>query len=112
MTIHCSIKGLAPTDELERYARRRVNRLRRSLPRKLRADADCQVILTRTTHAGVKQNTCTIVFVVNGGNASFSATESTQHIHAALDIVVVRIERELKLYTHGRRRGFFRIVRD
>jgi len=106
MKIRYSAQGFELTGELEKYAAGKLARLSRRVPRRFRAKAAYEVVFRQTTRKGVKINTCSIVLKLP--DAEFTAKETTRHMHAALDIAAVQIERQLKDYARSHRRWPFR----
>ncbi len=82
--------------ELEKYARAKVKRLGKVIPRRLRAAASCHIAFTEKPGRGHKMYTCMIELQVE--TSSLQARESTQHMYAALDIACVHIEHQLADY--------------
>lgn len=106
MKIHFSSKGLELTVELEKYAARKVTHLSRRIPRKLRPAAGCNVSFARATQKGAKLNTCTISLTID--DVELKASETTQHMYAALDIASVQIEQQLKDHVRKQLGGMLR----
>lgn len=105
MKIRYTAQGFELTGELEKYAAGKLARLSRKVPRRFRAKAACEVAFTQTTRKSIKVNTCSMALRLDG--AEFTARETTRHIHSALDIAAVQIERQLKDYMRSRRRWPF-----
>lgn len=94
MKIHFSVNGIEMTSDLEKYANKKVARLSRRVPRRLRVSTDCHIMFTQAVRKGVKYNTCDIVLSLDGNE--LRTRETTQHMYAALDIAAVQIEQQLK----------------
>lgn len=106
MRIYVAAKGLELTGDLEKYARGKLARLNRKIPRKLRAGAGCEVLLRQRKRAGVQLQTCEIVLSV--GPELFRAKETTRHMHAAVDVAAANVEQQVKDRLPSRRRLFGR----
>ena len=101
MKIHFSASGLELTPELEKYARKKVVRLSRKVPRGVRTEAVCDVQFIQKRRKGEKFNRCSISFKL--GKADLKAEETTLHMYTSLDIASVHMERQLIDYAakHG-----------
>ena len=106
MTIGYSTKGLELTNELEKYANGKVVRLRRRIPRRLRAHASCKVAFVQVTRKGTKFSTCEVTLALD--RVEFKAKETTLHMYAALDVAAVYIEQQLRDYVRTQRHGLLR----
>lgn len=102
MKVHIAVKGLELTSELEKYARRKLFKLNRKVPRRLRAQASYELSLAEATRKGTDYNTCGIVLTL--GEQECVAKETTLHMHAALDVAAAQIERQLKALPRPQRR--------
>lgn len=109
MRIYIAAKGLELTGDLEKYAHSKLARLNRKLPRKLRAQAGCEVLLGQRKRGGRQVSTCEIMLSV--GENLFTAKESTQHIHAALDVAAAHVEQQVKQGLRPPRRWLARKTR-
>ena len=99
MTFDIDASGFELTNELQEYTAKKVTKLMRRLPRKLRTLASCTVHFVQQEVEGAKQNTCNLIFKLD--KFELSAAETTQHIYTALDITTVHIDQQLKEYlTH------------
>jgi ribosomal subunit interface protein len=96
MTTHYVVQGFELTNDLERYTKRKLARLNRKIPRKARIDAACDITFSRTKHNEGRIESCTLLLRLP--TVTFTAKEVTQHMHAALDIAIVQIERQLEEY--------------
>jgi ribosomal subunit interface protein len=94
MKIHFSVKGIDLTRDLEKYTNHKLTRITRRIPRKLRTAAGYDIAFACVTRRGEKLNTCTIKLTVD--DVELKASETTQHMYAALDIATVQIEQQLK----------------
>ncbi len=102
MKIGYLARGFELTGELEKYAGSKLARINRKIPRRFRAQAACNVAFAEATRKGVKLNTCSMTLTLL--DAEFTATETTRHMHSALDIAAVQIEQQLKDYARVHRR--------
>lgn len=93
MKIQFFSNGFEPTAELEKYARKKVARLSRRVPRGLRSRAACEVRFSQKRAKGNKFNSCTIQFRVD--DAELTVEETTQHMYTSLDIAAVHMERQI-----------------
>ncbi len=93
MKIHYTTKGLDLTPELEKYVHRKLARLIKKVPRKLRAEAICQIDFLVVRKKGTEFKTCTMTFRFD--DIELKAAETTLHMYAALDIAAVHLERQL-----------------
>lgn len=100
------VNGIELTNDLEKYANQKVAHLNKRILRKFRSSTDCQITFTQAVRKGVKLNTCDIV--LTSGGDKLKACETTQHMYAALDIVVVQIDQQLKVLAHKERAGLIR----
>jgi len=111
MKLHLHATGFELDVELEKYVDGKVGQLYKELPRKLRADASCDILFRLSEKAKTKLSTCKLVVQFDG--AMFQAEESTQHMYAALDIAVVNVQHQLEAYLtdHGykQKRGEWRL---
>jgi ribosomal subunit interface protein len=104
MKIRFTAEGFDISTELDKYAGRKVAQMARHVPRKAKAEADCEIHFTQSEHAGVKHSTCVVTFKI--GEQELKAEETTQHMYAALDIAAVRIEQQLESYVkHQKKPG-------
>jgi len=104
MKIHFSVQKFDLTPELEKYASVKVIRLVRRLPRRPRSTADCHIHFSQRQKKDVKFNTCSLTLKL--ADAELQATETTQHMYAALDIAVVHIEQQIRDYETRRESRF------
>jgi ribosomal subunit interface protein len=102
MKLHLTAEGFDLTGDLEKYADVKLRRLRRIIPKQLRAQAICSVHFKQVKRGDLKHNSCTLT--VELADAEVKAQETTQHMYAALDIACVHIEHQLADYAAGRRR--------
>lgn len=96
MHIEITTQGFELTTELDKYARGKLARVVRRIPRPLRDEAVCSVQFKQRMLSEGKASSCAIRLIVN--STVFDATETTQHAYAAFDIAVAHIESELKMY--------------
>jgi ribosomal subunit interface protein len=106
MKILYSVLGLELTGELNKYANGKVKRLTRRIPRKLRAQAECQVEFAQAVRKGVKYSTCSVTLMFD--DTVFRAKETTQHMYAALDIAAVQIEQQVKDHARSQHSGLLK----
>lgn len=92
MTYTTSIVSIEPSDKLDRYIRRKVREIERSVPLKLRDSAHLTVHISADTG----QKTCQAELHSDIG--VLSASETTAHHYAALDIVTAELRRQLLEY--------------
>ncbi len=103
MKTHFAAEGTELTAELERYARSKIARLTRRVPRRLKTYASCKVAFAQKSVKGTKFSTCTLSLWLD--DTELKAEETTQHLYAALDIAAVHVEQQLKVYVRRNRRG-------
>lgn len=96
MKVRYSATGYELTRELEKYASAKVTKFTRKLPRRVRGAADCEVSFAQTRRGESKFNTCTVNLRFD--DTVLTASETTLHMYAALDIAAVHIEQQLKSY--------------
>ncbi len=96
MKVRLSASGFELTSELEKYANTKVAQLNKKVPRKLRAEAACEVHFNQVQRGGAKFNTCSIGVAVD--DTELKAEETTLHMYAALDIAAVHIGHQLDDY--------------
>lgn len=111
MKLHIQATGFELDRELEKYVDGKVSQLYKELPRKLRADANCDIAFRQSGRGSSKASTCKVTVMLDG--VTFQAEESTQHMYAALDIAVVHVVHQLEghLVEQGykQRRGEWRL---
>lgn len=93
MKIQLHATGLELTSELQKYARRKIARLNKKVPRPLRAEAACEVRFVQTRRKGEKFNRCSILFQLDG--TELKVEETTLHMYTSLDIAAVHMERQV-----------------
>lgn len=91
--------------DLEKYTGGKLDDVEKEIPRNLRRYAHVEVRFESRTVNGKKENTCTVDLRLP--REVFTATETTQHIYAALDIATAEIAEQLMAYKAGRP-GVFR----
>jgi ribosomal subunit interface protein len=96
MNTQLSARGFELNAELEKYARHKLAALRRRLPRMVRTDVVCTVkfIQKRKREGGLR--VCKLTLELPHG--TLQAQESTQHMYAALDIVIADVLTQLAVY--------------
>jgi ribosomal subunit interface protein len=107
MNTQLSARGFELNAELEKYAHHKLAALRRRLPRTVRSDVLCSVRFTqkRKREGGLK--VCRLALELP--HATLQAQESTQHMYAALDIVIADMLVQLQDYKREyHRRGLRR----
>lgn len=100
-----SFESIEPTEKLNKYIRRKVRELERSVPLKVRESAH----LTVHIKAEVRQKTCQAELHSDLG--VLSAAETTGHHYAALDIVMAELRQQLLEYKAEHARFRYRKLR-
>jgi ribosomal subunit interface protein len=96
MKISLTAEHFELTPELEKYAATKCAAIARRIPRGMRATARCSAVFSHTQRKGAAYNTCSISCTV--GDTTWKATETTQHMYAALDIATVHLQQQLALH--------------
>ncbi|HSX05593.1 MAG TPA: HPF/RaiA family ribosome-associated protein [Candidatus Saccharimonadales bacterium] len=102
MHVTITATGLTPNSELQKYAKRKIAEVTRRVPLKVKAEAIYTVQLAQKRSRGQTVKTCTLALTLP--DAEFTATETTQHMFAALDIATANIRTQLRAYTLQKRR--------
>ncbi len=87
-------KTYAPTEDLEKYIYKKVGKLDRHMQRKNREGARADVTLKESTGKGGKK--CSVEVVLHTPDYKLTATESTVNMHAAVDIVEAKLQKQIK----------------
>ena len=93
MQIELMAHGFDMGGELEKYTKKKLASLQRHVPRKVRDEATCKVAFSVVEFEGGKASTCNIV--LRTGDATYNASESTEHMYAAFDIATARVRLRL-----------------
>ena len=96
LQIILTAEKFTPTDELAKYANKKVSALERYIPRKARPSARAEVRLKRVGEDEKRQSTCDITLHLP--KASLHAKETTQHMYAALDVVTASLRQQITDY--------------
>jgi len=96
MILQFATNNFELTSELEKYAYAKVMKLARTVPRRLRIDARCDVAFSQVHKKGEEFNTCKIVFTLD--DTRLVVEETTLHMYSSLDVTVVRVAKQLKEY--------------
>jgi len=104
MKTQITARGFELNAEFNRYIRHKLAELNRRLPRGVRAEIPCALTLTQKHRKDGEAKTCAIVLRLP--NETLKAQETTQHMYAALDIVVESMGAQVREYkVRNRRRG-------
>lgn len=89
--------------DLKKYARSKIGKLDKYLPRNARESAHAEVFLKESKTKNKKQCTCEVVLQLP--HEQVTAKESTINMYAAIDIVEAKLKNQIKKYkdTHGTR---------
>lgn len=103
MKTQLQVRGFEPNAELYKYLRHKLAEINRRLPRSIRTRVACVVTLSQRHRKAGDMKTCAVRLTLPHGR--LEARETTQHMYAALDIVVEQITVELRGYksVHHRR---------
>jgi ribosomal subunit interface protein len=96
MKLHIHATGFDLDSELEKYVEGKLPSIYKTLPRKLRSEASCDIAFDQSVKGSDKMSTCSLS--VRFENVQLEVTESTQHMYAALDIAVVYMHQQLENY--------------
>lgn len=91
--------------DLEKYTSGKLDDVEKEIPRNLRRYAHIEVRFESRVVSGKRENTCAMDLRLP--REVFTATETTQHIYAALDIAAADIAEQLIAYKAGHP-GLFR----
>lgn len=97
MTIKQTASGLVLTTELEKYAHKKIKQLGHIVPRSVRSQAVCHIDYRRKISGEHKYNTCTVVLEV--ADTRLTASETTQHMYASLDVATAHMQHQLADYS-------------
>jgi len=82
------------TEDLEKYIVKKIGRLDRHMKRKNRDEARAAVKLKESTGKGGKK--CSVEVILTTPEFKLTAEESTVNMHAAVDIVESKLQKQLK----------------
>lgn len=82
--------------DLEKYARTKISKLDRYMPRPARRSVRAEVKLIQDRSNKKNKNTCEVVLHLPGGE--HMAKESTVNMYAAIDIVETKLRNQLRKY--------------
>ena len=82
------------SDDLEKYIVKKIGRLDRHMKRANREGARADVKVKESTGKGGKR--CTVEVILTTPDFKLTATESTVNMHAAVDIVEAKLQKQLK----------------
>ena len=91
-----SQKTYTVSDDLEKYILKKIGKLDRHMKRKNREDARADVKLKESTGKGGKK--CTVEVILHTPDYKLTAIESTINMHAAVDIVEAKLQKQLRRY--------------
>jgi len=116
MIKHIDISGIGYEleEDIKRYARRKIGRLDRFVPRKARPSLRAEVRLRQTNESHGNKYECEVVFHVP--DDQLTAHDSTMNMFAAIDIVEEKMKNTLRRYKEkhsavGKGNGLFRRLR-
>lgn len=100
-SLHTSID-----EDLNKYVTKKIGKLDKYIPRKLRASAHAQVFLKEFKIKNKKQCMCEVIMHLP--HDEFVTKETTMNIFAAVDIVEAKLKNQLRKYkdTHVSRSSF------
>jgi len=87
-------KSYNVTPELEKYIMKKVGKLDRHMKRSNRLEARAEVKLKENSKKGA--NKCTCEVILHTPDFKLTAEESTLNMHAAVDIVEAKLQKQLK----------------
>lgn len=116
MIKHIDISGIGYEleEDIKRYARRKIGRLDRFVPRKARPSLRAEVRLRQTNESHGNKYECEVVFHVP--DEQLTAHDSTMNMFAAIDIVEEKMKNTLRRYKEkhaaiGKGNSLFRRLR-
>ena len=96
MRIDVSGVHIALEDDVKKYARKKVKRLERYIPKAVREAAHANVILKESHAKNKRQFTCEIILALP--QEKITVSESTLNMFAAIDISEETLKNRLKKY--------------
>lgn len=94
ISISAAQKDFEPDESLVKYIQKKIGKLDRHLNKDDRSDTRADVKLKVSTVKGPKKCTCEVILHVPGNRLTASA--STVNMHAAVDIVEDKLQRQIK----------------
>jgi ribosomal subunit interface protein len=96
MKIDVSGVHITLEDDVKKYARKKVKRLERYVPKAVREAAHANVVLKESHAKNKRQFTCEIILVLP--QERITVSESTLNMFAAIDISEATLKNRLKKY--------------
>lgn len=84
------------SDELRRYVVKKIGKLDKYLPRKVKDVAHAEVKLKASNSKGKKQYTCEVILTIP--HDTLTTKESTVNMFAAIDIVETKLKNQIRRY--------------
>ena len=99
------LKGVHTTidESLRKYVEKKIGRLDKYLPRAHRDSVHAVVELKEAKAKDKKQYTCAVTMHLPHGD--LNATESTQNMYAAIDIVEAKLKQQIQKYKDSHANG-------
>jgi len=108
MNIQLTSRYFDIAPELEIYAHKKIEHMRKEILRAQRAEASCLVEFSQTRgNAAKKFSTCGVTLTLPDGT-ELTARETTWHMYAAFDIVCAHIEQQLKQHRASKKHHLYR----
>jgi putative sigma-54 modulation protein len=89
-------KHVELSERLEKYVRGKVSKLEKYVPRAARSDIRVEVRLVQKAAEGAPGCACELTLHLP--QVTLVASETTQHIYAAVDVAVAHVGEQLKTY--------------
>ncbi|MCA9332494.1 ribosome-associated translation inhibitor RaiA [Candidatus Saccharibacteria bacterium] len=106
------ITGIRTTldNDLKKYARSKIGKLDKYIPRNSRESAHAEIILKESKIKTKKVCTCEVILYLP--HEQLTTKESTINMYAAIDIVEAKLKNQIKKYkdTHGTRGLHRRVI--
>lgn len=84
------------TDDMRRYVKSKIGRVDRLLPRNIRASIHAEVKLKQGKNKGASERTCEVIMHLP--QETFSVSETTINIFAAIDIAEQKLKNHIAKY--------------
>lgn len=96
ITITAAQKDYKVDADLEKYILKKMGKLDRRMKRKTRDSARADVKIKENANKGAKK--CTVEVILHTSDYKLTASESTMNMYAAVDIVEVKLQNQIKRY--------------
>lgn len=94
ITIAAPQKTYEVSEDLEKYINKKIGKLDRHMKRKNREGARAEVKVKESTGKGGKR--CSVEVILYTADYKLAAIESTVNMHAAVDIVESKLQKQMK----------------